>query len=297
MEPAFRIGAHEVFHVEEWQGGFAPPADLFAEFEREPFEKFMAEFEPDYFRDGLLYAFLQSWVISTGDGTVLVDTGAGNDKDRPHIPVFGNLQTDFLDRLGAAGFAPEAIDKVFCTHLHIDHVGWNTVLQEGVWQPTFPNATYFFPRIDNDVWNPAGLRYKTMNGAAVNMNVYEDSVQPVIEAGQAVFVDDGDEIAPGMVARAAPGHTPGQMVLEVSSQDEHAMFTGDILHHPMQIFRPDWNSVYCEDRTEAASTRRSVLERACARQARIVPAHFGGVHSVFIERSGAGGFRPRFPAD
>lgn len=296
MQPAFRIGSHRVFHVEEWQGGFAPPADLFAEFEPGPFSDAMASFEPDYVRDGLLYAFLQSWVISTGNETVLVDTGAGNEKDRPHIPVFGNLRTDFLDRLAAAGFAPERIDKVFCTHLHIDHVGWNTVLKDEVWVPTFPNATYYFPRIDDEVWDPSRSRYATMNGAAVNMNVYEDSVRPVIEAGKAVFVDDGDEIAPGMVARAAPGHTPGQMVLEVSSEGEEAMFTGDILHHPMQIFRPDWNSVYCEDPAQAAATRRAVLERACNRGARIVPAHFGGVHSTYVERDEAG-FRPRFPAD
>lgn len=296
MQPAFHIGSHQVFHIEEWQGGFAPPADLFAEYEKEAFDRLKAEFEPDYFKEGLLYAFLQSWVISTGEETVLVDTGAGNDKDRPHIPVFGNLKTDFLDRLRAAGFAPASIDKVFCTHLHIDHVGWNTVLKEGAWVPTFPTATYYFPRIDDEVWDPSRSRYAAMKGAAVNMNVYEDSVRPIIEAGQAVFVEDGDEIAPGMIARAAPGHTPGQMFLEVSSDGQHAMFTGDILHHPMQIFRPDWNSVYCEDREQAAATRRAVLDRACERGARIVPAHFGGVHSTYVERNGSG-FRPRFPTD
>ena len=112
------------------------------------------------------------------------------------------------------------------------------MLRDGAWVPTFPNATYHFPRIDDEVWYPSRARYATMKGAAVNMNVYEDSVRPIIEAGQAVFVDDGDTIAPGMIARAAPGHTPGQMFLEVSSEGQHAMFTGDILHHPMQIFGP-----------------------------------------------------------
>ena len=110
MQPAFQIGNHRVFHIEEWQGGFAPPADLFAEYRardirgsREP------SLNPTILRKGRLYAFLQSWVISTGEETVLVDTGAGNDKKRPHIPVFGNLQTDFLDRMRAAGRPPESI--------------------------------------------------------------------------------------------------------------------------------------------------------------------------------------------
>lgn len=296
MTPAFRIGEHSVFHVEEWQGGFAPPEGLFPEYEPEAFESIAGLFSPDYFRDGLLYAFLQSWVIATDSGVVLVDTGAGNDKERPHIPVFGHLRTDFLGNLARAGFEPEAIDTVFCTHLHIDHVGWNTALRGRRWVPTFPNATYYFPRIDNNYWNPEGEHYATMKGAAVNQNVYEDSVRPILEAGQAVLIDDGHEIAPGMIARAAPGHTPGQMVLDIESEGERALFTGDILHHPMQVFRPDWNSVYCEDRTQAAATRRAVLERACATGARIVPAHFGGVHTTYVERDGEG-FRPRFPSD
>ena len=291
MGEAFRIGSHKVYRIEEWQGGFSPPEALFAEFEPGAFAHFAPGFEPDYLRGGLIYGFLQTWLIDTGEERILVDTGAGNDKERPGIPIFGNLSSDFLERMGAIGFAPEDIDKVFCTHLHIDHVGWNTRLVGKTWEATFPNARYYFPAIDEEAWNPAKESYARMSGAAVNAGVFEDSVAPILSAGKAELIKHGATIAPGMTAHAAPGHTPGHMVLQVENGGELALFTGDILHHPMQIHRPDWNSVFCEDRAAAAATRRQVLERAADKGARIVPAHFGAPHWVFVERSGAG-FRP-----
>lgn len=294
MDAAFTIGRHQVYRLEEWQGGFSPPEALFAEFEDAAFNQQAADFEPAFFRDGLIYGYLQSWLIDTGSERIIVDTGAGNDKDRPGIPIFGQLATPFLAGLAAAGFRPGDIDKVFCTHLHIDHVGWNTEWRDGSWQPTFPKARYYFPRVDEDAWNPAKARYATLAGADVNANVFEDSVQPVINAGLAELIDDGATIAPGMTAWASPGHTPGHMVLEVENEGDTALFTGDILHHPMQITRPDWNSVYCEDPIVAADTRRRILERASAKGARIVPAHFGAPHSAFVDRADDGTFAPRY---
>lgn len=291
MAGEFRIGSHKVHRIEEWQGGFAPPEALFAEYEPSAFGGHAGAFEPDFLRDGLIYGYLQSWLIDTGEETVLVDTGAGNGKSRPGIPIFGNLESDFLTRLGEAGFAPEDIDKVFCTHLHIDHVGWNTQLVDGEWKPTFPNALYFFPNLDEQAWNPDKEIYPSLGGAAVNANVFEDSVAPVIASGQARLIESGHSIAEGMTAFDSPGHTPGHMVLQVEADGDVALFTGDILHHPMQVLRPDWNSVYCEDRATAAATRRKVLEQAADQHARIVPAHFGAPHSVFVERDGEG-FRP-----
>lgn len=288
----FRVGAIKVRRVEEWQGEFTPPEYLFDRFDAAAFAEHRAEFDPEYVRNGNIYGFLQSWLIEAPGLRILYDTGAGNDKDRPAIPIFGNLSSDFLGHLREVGAAPEDIDVVICSHLHIDHVGWNTIQRDGQWLPTFPNARYLLPAIDREFWDPADeARYAQARGAEVNRNVFEDSVQPILDAGLAELVSDGFDVAPGITLHAAPGHTPGHLFLRVESEGEVALFVGDIMHHPMQVHRPDWNSVYCEDPDEAARTRRRVLEIAADEGARVVPAHFGGVHSVFVERSGDG-FRP-----
>ena len=293
MAVAFTIGRHRVHRIEEWQGRFAPPEALFSGYEEAAFARARDGFTPDYFRDGMIYGFLQSWLIEADGQRILFDTGAGNDKDRPGIGVFSNLHTDFLGQLAAAGFSRESIDIVVCSHLHIDHVGWNTMLVDGKWVPTFPNARYVFPVIDRGAWDPAGPQYAMMRGAAVNAQVFEDSVAPILDLGRAQLADDGHEVAPGLVMRAAPGHTPGQMLLDLSEGTDRALFTGDVIHHPMQIIRPDWNSVYCEDGEQARETRRKVLDLAASTRARVVPAHFGGTHSAFVTRDDQG-FRPVF---
>lgn len=285
----FRVGTIEVKRVEEWQGEFTPPEHLFDRFDAAVFDAHRAEFEPEYVRNGSIYGFLQSWLIEAYGLRILYDTGAGNDKDRPAIPIFGNLCSDFLAHLRQAGATPADIDIVICSHLHIDHVGWNTVQRDGAWVPTFPNARYLLPAIDRDFWDPTDeVRYAKARGADVNRNVFEDSVQPILDAGLAELVGDGFEVAPGITLHAAPGHTPGHLFLRVTSRGEVALFVGDIMHHPMQVHRPDWNSVYCEDPDEAARTRRRVLDLAADQHARVVPAHFGGMHSVFVKRSGDG---------
>ena len=291
MTAAFKVGRHRVHRIEEWQGRFAPPQALFDGYEEGAFAREVEGFTPDYVRDGMIYGFLQSWLIEVDGQRVLFDTGAGNDKERPGIPIFGGLKTDFMARLIAAGFEPQSIDVVICSHLHIDHVGWNTMLVEGKWVPTFPNARYVMPAIDRTVWDPAGAGFSALKGSAVNTAVFEDSVQPILDAGRAELVDDGHEVLPGLVMRAAPGHTPGQMLLDMRDGGDRALFTADILHHPMQVIRPDWNSVYCEAGDQARATRRAVLEDAAATGARIVPAHFGGSHSAFVARDGKG-YRP-----
>ncbi|MCE3284378.1 MAG: fold metallo-hydrolase [Steroidobacteraceae bacterium] len=283
-----RVGDVRVHHVEEWQGNFPmPPSAFFQGYDEATFRAIVPDLTPAYYRDDAdcLYAFLQSWVLQVDGLTVLYDTGAGNAKERPGIPLFGGLETPFLDRLAAAGFGPRDIDVVVCSHLHIDHVGWNTHLHEGRWLPTFPNARYLFSAIERDYWDPRGPGPRpTPGGAHVNTNVFEDSVQPLLDAGVATLVDGGHRVSESITLELGPGHTPGHLIMDVRSRGESALFVGDILHHPVQVHRPDWNSPFCEDQEQARRTRRRVLELAAEREALLVPAHFGGEHCCRVRR-------------
>jgi glyoxylase-like metal-dependent hydrolase (beta-lactamase superfamily II) len=217
---------------------------------------------------------------------ILYDTGAGNVKVRPGLTIFGGLKTPFLERMAAAGFAPEQIDIVICSHLHIDHVGWNTRLRDGCWTPTFPDARYIFSTVDRDYWDPAGPAPRpTEIGSDVNRGVFEDSIQPLLDAGQAELVGDGHQVSESLTLQLAPGHTPGHLLLQMRSRGEHALFVGDILHHPIQVRRPEWNSIFCEDGVLARQTRRRVLEMAADTGALVIPAHFGGAHYCRVSRN------------
>lgn len=290
----FDLGTVNVHRIEEWRGTFSPPAELFDGFSPDGWEPHAEEFAPEYYDplSGKLFAFLQSWVLDTGTQRILFDTGAGNDKDRPNLPIFGNLQTGFLDNLAAAGFQPEDIDVVVCSHIHVDHVGWNTRLVDGRWEPTFRNARYVLPLADRAYWDPQDASAGPAGiGAAVNAGMFDDSVRPIIEAGRAEWAEDGFEVAEGLVLRSCPGHTPGSMMLEVSGGEDTAMFVGDVVHHPAQIYRPEWNSIFCEAPEDARETRRRVLDLAASREALLIPAHFGGSHMARVLRDGSG-FRP-----
>jgi len=290
----FHIGSIRVHRIEEWQGTFAPPEHLFRGFDSSGWDPHEAEFVPDFFRreDRKLYAFLQSWVLDTGSQRILFDTGAGNDKVRPGIPLFGNLQTDFLERLALAGFQPEDIDIVICSHIHVDHVGWNTRLIDGKWQVTFPNARYVLPLADRDFWDPSiGTRGPGEIGSVVNAGMFEDSVLPLVQARRAEWAEDGFEVLAGLSLHARPGHTPGSMIMRVNSGEDRAMFVGDIVHHPAQVYNPQWNSVYCEDQEEARLSRRLVLNEAADSGALLVPAHFGGAHVIRVAHEGPA-FKP-----
>lgn len=210
-------------------------------------------------------------------------------RNGPYLPIFGHLRTGFLERLAAAGVAPEDVDIVVCTHVHVDHVGWNTVLADREWVPTFPNAKYLFSKPDFDFWNPINGHQRL--GAFVNQNMFEDSVAPVANAGQAeLWEGDTYQIDSNLTLVSAPGHTPGLAILRAESEGERGVFVGDLLHSPAQLHHPDWNSCFCEDPTQSVKSRRSVLSWTADNRALLIPAHLAGDHVVEIERNG-GAFR------
>jgi glyoxylase-like metal-dependent hydrolase (beta-lactamase superfamily II) len=288
------LGRAVIHRVEEWRGEFLTPQALFVGFTPDAYaasKDLVAGTYLDPATDAL-DARLQSWVIEIDGTRILIDTGAGNDKERPGIPLFGHLRTPFMQRLAAAGFTPDDIDIVICTHLHVDHVGWNTRLDQDRWIATFPRARYVFPRPDADFWDPRNLhRYPDKVGEAVNAGFFADSVQPILDAGLAQLVDGAVEIAAGVRLDPAPGHTPGSQTITVTSGGESAIFVGDIVHHPLQIMNPTWNSIFCEDAGLARRSRAAVFDRVVREEAVMIPAHFAGEHMVRLART-TGGLRP-----
>ncbi len=233
-----------------------------------------------------VHMMIQTWLIRSEGRTILIDTGVGNDRERPAMPSFHHLHTNYLGELGAAGVRPQDVDTVICTHVHSDHVGWNTCLtDDGEWRPTFPSARYVISRADFDYWNPAN-GHRTRSGAQM-ANVFEDSVAPVHQAGQTVLWEgDHYDIDTQLRIEPAPGHTPGSSVVWLRSGGERAVFSGDLLHSPLQIAEPDDCPSFDEDEARARISRRRVLGEAADRGALLFPAHFPGPGAAEVRRVG-----------
>ncbi|MFK4380915.1 MBL fold metallo-hydrolase [Bradyrhizobium sp. USDA 223] len=223
---------------------------------------------------------IQSYVIKTPHHTVLVDTCIGNDKCRSYDLSF-HMKTDdtYKNALNAAGFMFDHIDIVMCTHLHDDHVGWNTRLKDGCWVPTFPKARYIFARAEFDYWDNVN---KSSNPA------FLDSVLPVVEAGRAQLVDNEQEIADGIRIMPAHGHTPGHAVIALGRTNDEAVFIGDLMHSPLQAAYPELSSKWDMDPQLAAATRRNFLEHYIDTDTLFFTAHFPAPSVGKIRRKGNG---------
>ena len=232
---------------------------------------------------------IQSYVIKTSHHTILVDTCVGNHKSRPARPSWHMQNSPFIEELASVGVHPEEVDFVLCTHLHVDHVGWNTKLLDGRWVPTFPNAKYIFSRNEFELW---AARYEKGETVPVPL-VYEDSVLPNVEAGQAIIVEDTHQIDDGMWLEPAPGHTPGHVMLNLKSGEETALMSGDVIHHPLQLIRPEWSSRACEDPHLSAVSRTKMLERVADTNTLLCPAHFGSPTMGHVISHATDGFRYR----
>ncbi|PBC83903.1 MULTISPECIES: MBL fold metallo-hydrolase [unclassified Streptomyces] len=219
--------------------------------------------------DGTLRLATHSFAIETQGLRLLVDTGIGNGKARTN-PAWDHLDSDYLPRLTAAGFAPDAVDLVLLTHLHTDHVGWNTRADRGDWVPTFPRARYLTARTEWDHWSGQDLD-------DARRQMFRDSVHPVRDAGLLDLVEvpgEGATVAPGVRLLPTPGHTPGQFAVELRSAGRTALITGDCIHHPVQLPRPDICSCADVDPAQAARTRRSLLASLAGTDTLLLGSHF-----------------------
>lgn len=277
------IGDVRVTRVEEEVRPSFQPRDWFLDYNQDELAAHLDWLAPNFFstESGRVISSVHTWVLRTPARTILVDTCTGNHKDRPDWPLFHMLDTPYLERLRAAGVAPEEVDLVLCTHLHVDHVGWNTRLEDGRWVPTFPNANYLVSRKDYEHYARLAADPDTK---ALTRNTFNDSVLPIVEAGLAMFIDGNEELAEGLQLRPATGHTPGQVRLDLTSGGRMASFCGDVLHHPLQVPLWHWRSAVCSDPDRARETRREVLTHCAETGALLLPAHFAAPYGGYVAR-------------
>jgi glyoxylase-like metal-dependent hydrolase (beta-lactamase superfamily II) len=225
---------------------------------------------------GRLVLSIHALVVESRGRTLVVDTCIGNDKARSY-PRWNHMQTDFLARFHDAGFRLEQVDTVLCTHMHVDHVGWNTRWAGGRWVPTFANARYLYAEREWHYWREEPQAYGP---------VIEDSVQPIFDAGLADLVADDHRVTDEVWLEPTPGHTPGHVSVHVSSQGEEAVITGDMIHHPCQIAHPQWSSTADWDPARSADTRRAFLERYGDGPVLVIGTHFAAPTAGRIVRDG-----------
>ena len=231
--------------------------------------------------EGHLKLSIHALVVKAPGLTLVVDTCVGNDKPRTLMGGVA-LQTAFLESLSAAGVTPESVDAVVCTHLHVDHVGWNTRLQDGCWVPTFPNARYLIGRREYEHWSG--------EGDSEQQTILADSVKPIFDAGLATLVEMDHRISPEISLTPTPGHTPGHVSVLIESQGARALITGDMLHHPCQFGHPEWSPPFDSDAHAGAAMRRSVMERMAGEPVLVIGTHFAAPTAGHVVREG-GAFR------
>jgi len=223
---------------------------------------------------------MQSFLLRTRHHTIVVDTCVGDHKPRARPGWNMTSSGEYLRRFAATGVRPEDVDYVLCTHMHTDHVGWNTRLENGRWVPTFPNAQYVMSEKEWTYWS--GLHQETPQ------NQIADSVIPIVEAGLARMVKNDFAIEDEVWFEPTPGHTPDHVSVRIASGGAEAVITGDLIHSPVQCLqtgwvpRPDW------DAAQAAETRRAFLERYCERDVLVCASHFPSPSFGRVVREGDG---------
>lgn len=235
---------------------------------------------------GNLVMSIHALVVDTGERRIVVDTCVGNDKQRA-IPAWSNLQTSFLSDLETAGYPASSIDTVLCTHLHVDHVGWNTMrVDGGAWVPTFPQARYLVAEAEWRYWRDVES----------NRDVLADSVKPVLDAGLVDFVPMDHRLCGEVWLEPTPGHTPGHVSVRIASAGEDALITGDCIHHPCQMTRTDWCSSADYDQLQGRETREALLERYAGSEVLVIGTHFATPTAGRVERRDEGGYWLRVDA-
>jgi glyoxylase-like metal-dependent hydrolase (beta-lactamase superfamily II) len=283
MSLKFNVGDLSIHRIIEQETTFLPALDMFPNLSTDLLAQnrdWMLRARAIDDSDTLILCF-QSYIVRTPHHTILIDSCIGNDKPRPLRPKW-NMKTDdtYMRALNAAGFSPGDIDFVMCTHLHVDHVGWNTRLEGGRWVPTFPKARYVFGKTEYDYW--------TEQNKKAEVPPFADSVLPVVEADRAEIVGNDFAIGDHLRILPTPGHTPGHVAFALGRTKDDAVFSGDLMHTPLQLRHPDLSPRFDVDPAQAATTRKDFLERYCDTDTLCCTAHFPTPSTGKIRSKGNG---------
>jgi len=230
---------------------------------------------------GRLKASVHALVVETPSRRILVDTCLGNDKQGRAVPHWNDLHGPFLRDLADAGFPRESIDTVVCTHLHVDHVGWNTMLVDGRWVPTFTNARYVMGRAEFAHW-------RDQRQWEEQVTVFSDSVAPVFDAGLVDLVETNHRLCDEVSLQPTLGHTPGHVSVRIASNGAEALISGDFLHHPCQMTRPDWAAMVDYDKRRSTETREQMFAALAGTETLLIGTHFAGATAGRVARDGEG---------
>lgn len=286
-----RIGDAAIVPVIELERVPYPLAYFFLDLDPGQFAAQLGWLAPEHYDPEADAALLShhAWLVDVAGYKVLIDPCIGNHKKREVIAAYDGLDTPWLDRLAAAGARPEDIDFVFCTHLHVDHCGWNTRLEDGRWVPTFPNARYIFTKDEHAFWSRE-LTTPLPDALAFNRGVFIDSVQPVIEAGLALIVDGPFTFAECISLLPTPGHTQGHAAALLESGGDGIVFAGDAIHHPLQVIHPALSTRGFSDLAQSIESRRMLLDLCADRGFMLAPAHFRHSRACRVARTDGDGF-------
>ena len=227
--------------------------------------------------EGHLLTSIHALLVKAPGLALIVDTCIGNDKPRRMLGQ-RPLQTAFLSSLAAAGCKPEDVSAVVCTHLHVDHVGWNTRLEGERWVPTFPRARYLLGRTEYEHWK--------VEGSEEQAQILTDSVQPIFDAGLVDLVEMDHRVSPEIRLLPTPGHTPGHVSVMIESKGERALITGDVMHHPCQIGRPAWSTSFDSSLTAASAMRSKLIDLVADQPTLVIGTHFAGPVAGRVKRDG-----------
>jgi len=283
MSLKFTVGDLSIHRIIEQETTFFPALELFPTLSPDQLaanRDWMRKANAIDENDTLILCF-QSYVVRTPHHTILIDSCIGNDKQRPARPKWHQKTDDtYMRGLNAAGFSVEDIDFVMCTHLHVDHVGWNTRLEGGRWVPTFPKARYIFGKAEYDYW--------VAQNAKAEVPPFADSVLPVVEARRADIVGSDFAIGDHLRILPTPGHTPGHIAFAMGKAKDDAVFVGDMMHSPLQLRHPELSPKFDVDPVQAVVTRKNFLERYCDTDTLCCTAHFPSPSTGKIRRKGSG---------